>query len=279
MKLLTLLPLLAAVLASSLELEAAELVARQDANSALVDDITTLTKSVADLGDTVDGFTGISEAGTVAVKAQTVQDELEKAVDNAKNSPMLDNNGALKLAEPAQGLNDAVVASLDKITAKKDAFAAASLTSVVAQLLDKDNQLAKEYSEVLFGKVPDELKDTAKKIVQPCLDKLQQTVDDFKAASGGTAAGGSMSSGSSSAPAGSAVSPSAGAMPMSSMSAMQSSAMSTSIGMPTMTGTATTLAGATATTTPTASTGAASLNNVLEYGALVAAAAVAIAAL
>ena len=89
---------------------------------------------------------------------------------------------------------------MDKIIAKKDAFAAASLTSVVAQLLDKDNQLAKEYSEALFGKVPDELKETAKKIVQPCLDKLQKTVDEFKAAGGGTTAGGSMSSGSSSAP-------------------------------------------------------------------------------
>ena len=98
MKLLTFLPLVAAVSASSLELEAAELIARQDANSALVDDITTLTKSVVDLGDTVEGFTGISEAGTVATKAQTVQDELEKAVDNAKKSPMLDNNAALKLA-------------------------------------------------------------------------------------------------------------------------------------------------------------------------------------
>ncbi|KXS98705.1 hypothetical protein AC578_1261 [Pseudocercospora eumusae] len=274
MNLLTLLPLVAAALASSLEFEAAELIARQDANSALVNDITTLTSSVVDLGNTVDGFTGISEAGSVATKAQTVQDELQKAVDNAKNSPMLDNNAALKLAEPAQGLNDAVIAALDKITAKKDAFAAASLTSVVAQLLDKDNQLAKEYSDVLFGKVPDELKDTAKKIVQPCLDKLQKTVDDFKAA-----AGGSMSTGSSSAPAASAASPSGQATPMSSMSAMQSSTMSMSMSKATMTATATTAASATATTTAHTSTGAASMNNVLEYGAFVAAAAVAIAAL
>ncbi|EME81697.1 uncharacterized protein MYCFIDRAFT_197024 [Pseudocercospora fijiensis CIRAD86] len=194
MKLLTLTPFVAAVVASSLQLGDVEIFARQnDPITSLVNDITTLTKSVVDLGDTVGGFTGISEAGTVATKAQTVQDNLQTAADNAKKAPTLDNNGALALAVPAQALNEAVVSTLDKITAKKDVFASASLTSVVAQLLEKDNQLAGDYSTALFSKVPAELKSTAMKIVQPSLDKLQKTVDDFKAA-----AGGSMSSGSSS---------------------------------------------------------------------------------
>lgn len=74
----------------------------------------------------------------------------------------------------------------------------AQLISVVAELLSKDNDLAKEYSTELFSKVPDSLKETAKKIVQPCLDELQKTVDAFKGAGGGAAPGGTSSAGTSS---------------------------------------------------------------------------------
>lgn len=94
MRFLACLPLVATVLASS-----PNIFERQDVTiEALVDDITSLTKAVTTLGDGVSTFSGIADAGTTATNAQAVQDALEKAVENAKKAPMLDENAALKLA-------------------------------------------------------------------------------------------------------------------------------------------------------------------------------------